>query len=365
MRDDLVGRGRAPLGQVLGRVRVADEGGVVAADERAVEGRADALVGLRADDDEPADAEVREQRLERRLVERVGVGLRRRAARRRPGSARGRSATSSLPGARCSLECWTHTTGTSACRARSTSVETFATTVSRSCVPPTTPFCTSITRSAVSGRFSSVAMAPMLTTARRRVQPGCRRPTAARGAARPAARARRGARPSARRSRSSTRSPRPSARASACSGSPGPARRPSTSPASARTPRCFATAWRVMPSGTASSVAVALPRVAISSRTVRRVGSARALKTSGSVTRRPGRTGRPGPRSPSRACRPARRRAAARRASRVVVLVEPEHEPLGRLGLLDERLAVLAEPFGEQLGVGQGLPDLVGIDRRS
>ena len=29
--------------------------------------------------------------------------------------------------------------------------------------------------------------------------------------------------------------------------------------------------------------------------------------------------------------------------------------------LLDQRLSVLAEPFSEQLGVGQGLPDLVGI----
>ena len=54
--DDLLRRRRPPRGQVLGRVRVADERRVVAADERAVERRADAGVGLRAGDDEPADA---------------------------------------------------------------------------------------------------------------------------------------------------------------------------------------------------------------------------------------------------------------------------------------------------------------------
>src|SRR3954470_15521264 len=55
--------------------------------------------------------------------------------------------------------CCTHTTGTSSRRARSTRVETLATTASRSCAPPTTPFWTSTTSSAVFGRFSSVAMA--------------------------------------------------------------------------------------------------------------------------------------------------------------------------------------------------------------
>src|SRR3954469_12889477 len=52
--------------------------------------------------------------------------------------------------------CWTQTTGTSSRRAFSTSAPTFATTASRSCAPPTTPFWTSTTSRAVFGRFSSV-----------------------------------------------------------------------------------------------------------------------------------------------------------------------------------------------------------------
>src|SRR5262249_24100288 len=65
----------------------------------------------------------------------------------------------SLPCARLSLECCTQTTGTSAARAFSTTVPTFATTVSRSYASPTTPFWTSITSSGGFGRFSSVVMA--------------------------------------------------------------------------------------------------------------------------------------------------------------------------------------------------------------
>src|SRR5262249_22941840 len=64
----------------------------------------------------------------------------------------------SVPCSRCSLLCWTQTTGTSALRAFSTRSDTFATTVSRSCPSATTPVCTSTTSSAVLGRFSSVAM---------------------------------------------------------------------------------------------------------------------------------------------------------------------------------------------------------------
>src|SRR5436305_12734405 len=65
---------------------------------------------------------------------------------------------SSLPFASPSSECWTQTTGTSASRAFSTSALTFATTVWRPGEPSTTPFCTSTTRSAVLGRFSSVVI---------------------------------------------------------------------------------------------------------------------------------------------------------------------------------------------------------------
>ena len=57
MRDDLVRRRRSPGRQVLRRVGVADEGRVVASDERAVERRADAGIGLCADDDESPNSE--------------------------------------------------------------------------------------------------------------------------------------------------------------------------------------------------------------------------------------------------------------------------------------------------------------------
>jgi hypothetical protein len=46
-----------PTGRVLRRVGVADQGRVVPSDDRAVERRADARIGLRADDDESSDAE--------------------------------------------------------------------------------------------------------------------------------------------------------------------------------------------------------------------------------------------------------------------------------------------------------------------
>ncbi len=56
-------------------------------------------------------------------------------------------------------ECITHTTGTSAARALSTSWAMLATTVSRSWPPETTSFWTSMTISAVCGRPVSVLMA--------------------------------------------------------------------------------------------------------------------------------------------------------------------------------------------------------------
>src|ERR1039457_2946169 len=57
---------------------------------------------------------------------------------------------------RSSSLCWTQTISTSAARAFSTRVAMLETTASRSYASPTTPFCTSITSSAVFGRFSSV-----------------------------------------------------------------------------------------------------------------------------------------------------------------------------------------------------------------
>jgi len=55
-------------------VGVGDQGCVVAADDRAVQGRADALVGLRAGHEEPADAAFREQtRYEKGRLVKVGV----------------------------------------------------------------------------------------------------------------------------------------------------------------------------------------------------------------------------------------------------------------------------------------------------
>src|SRR5207253_2898503 len=65
----------------------------------------------------------------------------------------------SLPLASPSSECWTQTTGTRSRRAFSTRLPTLATTASRSWFPATTPCCTSMTRSAVFGRFASVVMA--------------------------------------------------------------------------------------------------------------------------------------------------------------------------------------------------------------
>jgi hypothetical protein len=75
VRDDEFRRRRAPGREILGGVRVADEGRVVSANDRAMERRADAFVRLRADDDQAADGEVGEDGLERRLLERVRIPL--------------------------------------------------------------------------------------------------------------------------------------------------------------------------------------------------------------------------------------------------------------------------------------------------
>ena len=102
------GGGARPLGQVLGRVRVADEGARRSrgrARRGGSSGRTRSVCAPTTT--RPADAEVREHRLERRLVERVARRSSRRAARRRRGLSSGTIRHWSLPGARCSLECWT------------------------------------------------------------------------------------------------------------------------------------------------------------------------------------------------------------------------------------------------------------------
>ena len=75
MRDDLVRRRRPPCRLIPRRVGVVDQGRVVAPDERAVERRADARVGLRADDDEPPDSQARQHGLQGGVLEGVAVVL--------------------------------------------------------------------------------------------------------------------------------------------------------------------------------------------------------------------------------------------------------------------------------------------------
>src|SRR5215467_16197714 len=75
MRDDLVRRRRSPRRQVLGRVSVADQSYVVPTGERAVQRRADALICLRTNKENPPDFQSRQDVLEGGVLERVGVGL--------------------------------------------------------------------------------------------------------------------------------------------------------------------------------------------------------------------------------------------------------------------------------------------------
>jgi hypothetical protein len=56
-------------------VGVADEGCVVTSDERAVERRADARIGLGADNDESPDSEARQHPLQGGVLEGVAVVL--------------------------------------------------------------------------------------------------------------------------------------------------------------------------------------------------------------------------------------------------------------------------------------------------
>ena len=131
----LSGGGAPHSAEVLGGVGVADERRVVAPDDRAVQRGPDALVGLRAGDDQPPHLALGEHDLEVGLLEGVGVPLVHHRLGRRPGSARGRTATRRSPWASRRSECCTHTTGTSSARALSTRVTMLAMTPSRLWVP--------------------------------------------------------------------------------------------------------------------------------------------------------------------------------------------------------------------------------------
>ena len=89
-----------------------DQQRVVAAHERAVQGRADAGVGLRAGDDEPPDAALGEHRLELGVLEGVAVALVHERLVRRTAASSGTYCHASLPSASSSDACCTHTTGT-------------------------------------------------------------------------------------------------------------------------------------------------------------------------------------------------------------------------------------------------------------
>src|ERR1700729_3895847 len=56
--DDLLRCGRTPLRVVLGRVCVAYQNRVIATSQRSVQRAPDALIGLRANDDQPPDAQI-------------------------------------------------------------------------------------------------------------------------------------------------------------------------------------------------------------------------------------------------------------------------------------------------------------------
>jgi hypothetical protein len=75
VRDDLVRRRRSPCRAVLRRVGVTDKGYVVPPDERAVDRRADASIGLCANDDELPDTEAQQHGLKGSVLEGVTVVL--------------------------------------------------------------------------------------------------------------------------------------------------------------------------------------------------------------------------------------------------------------------------------------------------
>ena len=139
-------------------MRVADEDRVVAAGEGAVQRRADAGVGLGAGDDEAADAARRQLGLEVGVLERVAIAL----VDERLGVV-ALQLVDVLPlvaalGQLVVGVCCTQITGTSSARALSTRVLMLPITSSRWWAPATTPFCTSITRRAVLGRFDKLVI---------------------------------------------------------------------------------------------------------------------------------------------------------------------------------------------------------------
>ena len=108
--------GRAPGREILGRMRIADERRVIAADECAVERRAHAFVGLRYDDDKCPTA--RSASTDSSVVSSNESGYRFwTRGSLSSGLSSGTIPHCSLPCARLSLECCTQTTGTSAARA--------------------------------------------------------------------------------------------------------------------------------------------------------------------------------------------------------------------------------------------------------
>ncbi len=137
---------------VLGGVSVGNQCGVVSTGERTVQGRADAGVGLRAGDDDAADARARRGWSRGRCPRTSRRSACGRGARRRRGWSSSMYSHGSEPATRSSSACWTQMTGTASARARSTRVLMLSITRSTSNASPTTPRCMSITMSAVFGR---------------------------------------------------------------------------------------------------------------------------------------------------------------------------------------------------------------------
>ena len=75
VRDDLSGRRSTPAGHVFGGVSVGDQESVIASNKGAVQGRANASVRLRADDDEATDAELLQESAQVGVLEGVAVTL--------------------------------------------------------------------------------------------------------------------------------------------------------------------------------------------------------------------------------------------------------------------------------------------------
>ena len=165
-----VRRGRPPLRQVLGGVCVADEGRVVPLHDGAVQRRADARVGLCADDDESPDSEIRQHRLEVGVFERVAVVL----LDKRLGVVRGQLGDD-LPVVAAALETLIGVLHPDNGNVLPSRLLDEAADVGDDrvalVIPSTTPFCTSTTRRAVLGLFSRVVMVSPLLSVEPLVRP--------------------------------------------------------------------------------------------------------------------------------------------------------------------------------------------------